>query len=64
MDIAWEEEFLELNPEDNLHPMSYWSYLRTNSRGSVPAKVAFWVGFRMFSYVRTPTKFTNAISKT
>ena len=33
-------------------------------RGSIPAKVGFWVGLRMFSYVRNPTKLTNAISKT
>ena len=38
--------------------------LKTYSRGSIPAKVGFWVGLRMFSYVRTPTKLTNAISKT
>ena len=35
-----------------------------STRGSIPAKVGFWVGLRMFSYVRTPTKLTNAISKT
>ena len=35
-----------------------------DDRGSTPAKVGFWVGLRMFSYVRTPTKLTNAISKT
>ena len=33
-------------------------------RGSIPAKVGFWVGLRNFSYVPTPTKITNAISKT
>ena len=33
-------------------------------RGSIPAKVVFWVGLRIFSYVPTPTKLTNAISKT
>ena len=33
-------------------------------RGSIPAKVGFWVGLIMFSYVRTPTKLTNATSKT
>ena len=33
-------------------------------RGSIPAKVGFWVGLRMFSYVCTPTKLTNAITKT
>ena len=33
-------------------------------RGSIPAKVGFWVGLIMFSYVRTPTKLTNAVSKT
>ena len=33
-------------------------------RGSIPAKVVFWVGLIMFSYVRTPTKLTNVISKT
>ena len=36
----------------------------SNARGSIPAKVGFWVGLRMFSYVRTPTKLTNEISKT
>ena len=35
----------------------------TGNRGSIPAKVGFWVGLRMFSYVHTPTKITNAISK-
>ena len=34
------------------------------SRGSISAKVGFWVGLRFFSYVPTPTKLTNAISKT
>ena len=34
------------------------------TRGSIPAKVGFWVGLRIFSYVSTPTKLTNAISKT
>ena len=38
--------------------------LYTWDRGSIPAKVGFWVGIRMFSYVPTPTKPTNAISKT
>ena len=33
-------------------------------RGSIPAKVGFWVGLRMFLYVRTPTELTNTISKT
>ena len=33
------------------------------TRGSIPAKVGFWVGVRFFSYVPTPTKLTNAISK-
>ena len=33
-------------------------------RGSIPAKVGFWVGLRIFSYVPTPTKLTNATSKT
>ena len=33
-------------------------------RGSIPDKVGFWVGLRIFSYVPTPTKMTNAISKT
>ena len=32
-------------------------------RGSIPAKVGFWVGLRFFSYLPTPTKLTNAISK-
>ena len=32
-------------------------------RGSIPAKVGFWVGLRIFSYVPTPTKLTYAISK-
>ena len=36
----------------------------TKDRGSIPAKVGFWVGLRMFSYICTPTKITNAISKT
>ena len=35
-----------------------------DDRGSIPAKVGFWVGLRMFSYMRTPTKLTNTISKT
>ena len=34
------------------------------SRGSIPAKVGFWVILRIFSYVPTPTKLTNTISKT
>ena len=34
------------------------------NRGSIPAKVGFWVGLRIFSYVPTPTKLTNSISKT
>ena len=34
------------------------------NRGSIPAKVGFWVGLRIFSCVPTPTKLTNAISKT
>ena len=38
--------------------------LKTKGRGSIPAKVGFWVGLRIFSYVLTPTKLTNAISKT
>ena len=38
--------------------------MKNNARGSIPAKVGFWVGIRMFSYVRTPTKLTKAISKT
>ena len=33
-------------------------------RGSIPAKVGFWVGLRMFLYVCIPTKLTNAIPKT
>ena len=33
-------------------------------RGSIPAKVGFWVGLRIVSYVPTPTKVTTAISKT
>ena len=33
-------------------------------RGSIPAKVGFWVGLRIFSYVSTPTKLTNTILKT
>ena len=37
---------------------------KTPVRGFVPAKVGFWVGLRIFSYVPTPTKLTNAISKT
>ena len=32
-------------------------------RGSIPAKVGFLVGLRMFSYMRTPTKITNVIPK-
>ena len=39
-------------------------YLYVECRGSIPSKVGFWVGLRMFLYVRTPTKITNAISKT
>ena len=35
-----------------------------HTRGSIPAKVGFWVGLRIFSYVPTPTNLTNAISKT
>ena len=35
-----------------------------DDRGSIPAKVGFWVGLRMFSYMPTPTKVTNTISKT
>ena len=35
----------------------------SNGRGSIPAKVGFWVGLRIFPYVPTPTKITNAISK-
>ena len=42
-------------PEGNAHD---------KDRGSIPAKVGFWVGLRNFSYVPTPTKLTNAISKT
>ena len=38
--------------------------LRVMVRGSIPAKVGFWVGLRMFSYVRNPTILTNTISKT
>ena len=34
------------------------------NRGSIPAKVGFLVGLRIFLYVPTPTKLTNAISKT
>ena len=33
-------------------------------RGSIPAKIENWEGLRIFSYVPTPTKLTNAISKT
>ena len=33
-------------------------------RGSIPGKVGFWVGLRMFLYVHTPPKLTNAITKT
>ena len=33
-------------------------------RGSIPAKVEYWEGLRIFSYIPTPTKLTNAISKT
>ena len=33
-------------------------------RGSIPVKVGLWVGLRIFSYVPTSTKLTNAISKT
>ena len=36
----------------------------TKNRGSIPARVGFWVGLRIFSYVPTPTKLTNEISKT
>ena len=36
----------------------------TNDRGSIPAKVEYWEGLRIFSYVPTPTKLTNDISKT
>ena len=39
-------------------------YLYVECRGSIPSKVGFWVGLRMFLYVRTPNKLTNAISKT
>ena len=39
-------------------------YSVPSDRGSIPAKVGFWVGLRMFSYVCIPTKVTNAISKT
>ena len=46
----------------NLHGMPSVSIHR--ARGSIPAKVGFWVGLRIFSYVPTPTKLTNAISKT
>ena len=35
----------------------------TLGRGSIPAKVGFLVGLRIY-YVHTPTKITNAISKT
>ena len=35
-----------------------------STRGSIPAKVGFWVGLRIFSYVPTPTKITNSISET
>ena len=38
--------------------------IHNNDRGSIPAKVGFWVGLRIFSYARTPTKLTNEISKT
>ena len=34
------------------------------TRGSIPAKVGLWVGLRIFSYVPTPTKITDEISKT
>ena len=37
--------------------------ISTTSRGSIPAKVGFWVGLKKFSYVCTPTKLSNAISK-
>ena len=37
---------------------------KVNIRGSIQAKVGFWVGLIMFSYVHTPTKLTNEISKT
>ena len=33
-------------------------------RGSIPAKVRFWVGLRIFFNVPTPTEVTNAISQT
>ena len=39
-------------------------WFRSYNRGSIPAKVGFWVGLRTFLYVPSPTKVTNAISKT
>ena len=45
--------------QENKHRV-YYDY----NRGSIPAKVGFWVGLRIFSYVPTATKLTNAISKT
>ena len=36
----------------------------TTHRGSIPAKVEYWEGLRIFSYVPTPTKLTKKNSKT
>ena len=46
------------------HGSIYTAYAVSITRGSIPAKVGFWAGLRMVSYVRTPTKLTNEISKT
>ena len=34
---------------------------RNEGRGSIPAKIGFWVGLRLLSYVPTPTKLTNTM---
>ena len=38
--------------------------LQVYGRGSIPAKVRFWVGLKKRLYVPYPTKLTNTISKT
>ena len=52
------EVYIDTNFAGNWDPKEY------TDRGSIPAKVGFWVGLRIFLYVPTPTKLTNAISKT
>ena len=48
----------------NFQETIIWTNRYHISRGSIPAKVEYWEGLRIFSYEPTPTKLTNAISKT